>query len=411
MLEEKNPGLVFHRDHETHDSLHDTAFACLNDRFKVPLTDNVKGELLFEQVLPATVEFFENGFVERVRKLSPDVIICDVSSLWGILTAKILKVPLITSCSCTLFDRDVLEAVFGYLRELPASKKAVKWLAEKYDVEYDPVSSYMNESSFLISWSIPVLQPPSRQDDAHVHFFGAAMPVTIETDLEVMIEADRRLGSESVVSFIEKSKKEDPSAKIIYCTIGTVVGQEPWTLAGKKDGDMVADFYNQVIKCLGNRSHYRVILSIGTKRNIEDLGTIPSNFLVRNFVPQLAVLTMSDVFITHCGNNGVHEAFFFGCPMLCVPVFGDQHLNAETIVKMGVGVQIASPFAPAPSPNLDHITAEELCTKLLEVLGTKSKQIQSSCLCIKEEMRRQHEVYHSNGIKEMESFIFKTASQ
>lgn len=53
--------------------------------------------------------------------------------------------------------------VFGFIRDLPASIKAVEWIQSKYGIEYDPVNAYMNESDFLISWSLLSLTPLSRQ--------------------------------------------------------------------------------------------------------------------------------------------------------------------------------------------------------------------------------------------------------
>ena len=404
----ENTGATFHRDHSKFKSLQEAVVAAITHRFQLPLTANVEGEFLFEQILPATVEFLDDGFVERVQNLSPDVLVCDVSSLWGVLTAQILKVPLITSCSCTLFDSASLEPIFGGLRDLPACQKAVRWIQQTYGIEYDALNSYMNESEFLICWSIPSFQPKCRRNDAKVHFYGAALTETIHKDIEQAASVDRELGENSVVKFIEKGRRE--TAKIIYCTLGTVVGQEKWTLVGKKDGDMVTDFYQQVIQCFGDRSDYRFILSIGPNRKMEDLPDLPGNFFVSHFVPQLVVLNMVDAFITHCGNNGVHEAFFFGCPMLCVPVFGDQHPNAAMIEEMGAGVQIASPYAPAPSPNLDHITSEKLCAKLEEIIVHRKEEIQSSCQAIRAEMAKQHALFHSQGFVEMENFIRATTA-
>src|SRR5690606_33072667 len=43
------------------------------------------------------------------------------------------------------------------------------------------------------------------------------------------------------------------------------------------------------------------ILSVGKNTNLADLGDIPANFIVRNYVPQLEVLQQVDVFVTHGG--------------------------------------------------------------------------------------------------------------
>jgi len=365
----------------------------------------VEGQFFPEQILPTPVAFLDDGFLDRVQALEPDAMVADVSALWGILTARLLEVPLITSCSCTLFES--LEPAFGYLREKSFSSKSAEWIRQRYGIEYDPMCSYMNESGFTIAFSLPELQPASRRSCATVHFFGAALSADIDRDLETASAEDRRLGGgKSVICFIEKARQSRPDKKLIYCTLGTVVGQEPWTLSGKKDGDMVADFYEQVISVLGDKEDYSVVISLGCNRKVEGMSKNPRNFFMTQCVPQKVVLKMVDLFITHCGNNGVHEAYFLGCPMLCVPVFGDQRQNADTIERVGAGVQIRSPFAPNPSPNLDHVTADALKSKLEEVFINK-EYIRASCKKIEESMRRRHVYFHSEGMSEMEAFIEK----
>ena len=103
----------------------------------------------------------------------------------------------------------------------------------------------------------------------------------------------------------------------------------------------------------------------------------------------------------------MHEAFFLGCPMLCIPVFGDQHQNAATVQKLGAGVQIPSPFCPNPSPHLDHVTSEILCEQLHQVLVVNKDAIRSSCQKIRTEMQKRHAYYHSKAMIEMEAFIDK----
>lgn len=312
----------------------------------------------------------------------------------GFLAAKFLKVPLITSSK---------EAVFAHLRDLPVSKLCVSWLQSKLGIAYDACDSYMNESDFLISWSLAALQPPSRRKSPNVHFFGAALDANVEQAVEAAINPESP-NLDSSIAFIQKALLRDPKTKVIYCTLGTVVGQEPWTIMDVNEGeDMVGSFYKRVLACFGNKPSVCLVLSIGTNRSIIDLGDVPANVHVANHVPQLAILKLADVFMTHCGNNGVHEAFYFGCPMLCIPVFGDQHPNAASIERMQAGVQIASPFCPDPSPNLDHVTTEAMRDGVNQIL--ESKDIRKACKDIRHMMMSQHKLFHEKALEDMESFI------
>jgi UDP:flavonoid glycosyltransferase YjiC (YdhE family) len=67
-------------------------------------------------------------------------------------------------------------------------------------------------------------------------------------------------------------------------------------------------------------------------------GALPENVTVRPSVPQTAVLANTDVFISHMGANSMHEALFYGVPLVCVPHAGDGPQNAERVVAQGAGV-------------------------------------------------------------------------
>uniref|UniRef100_A0A1I7TP88 UDP-glucuronosyltransferase n=2 Tax=Caenorhabditis tropicalis TaxID=1561998 RepID=A0A1I7TP88_9PELO len=56
-----------------------------------------------------------------------------------------------------------------------------------------------------------------------------------------------------------------------------------------------------------------------------------SNVIFKKFMPQTDLLASGkiSVFVTHCGQNSLLEAFHSGVRVLAVPLFGDQHRNAQ----------------------------------------------------------------------------------
>jgi MGT family glycosyltransferase len=89
---------------------------------------------------------------------------------------------------------------------------------------------------------------------------------------------------------------------------------------------------------------YNVIMSIGNSK-VEELGEIPKNFIVRNHVPQLAVLKITKVYISHAGMGGISEAIFFSVPMILLPKTIEQQINARRMVELGASIDLKSPEA------------------------------------------------------------------
>ena len=84
-----------------------------------------------------------------------------------------------------------------------------------------------------------------------------------------------------------------------------------------------------------------LIISVGKQFDIGTLKNIPPNVYVYKSVPQLKVLKMADVFVTHGGMNSVSEALFYGVPMVVIPFASDQPVNARCVERLGVGKALA----------------------------------------------------------------------
>lgn len=116
---------------------------------------------------------------------------------------------------------------------------------------------------------------------------------------------------------------ESMKEKIIYVSLGTIFN------------DSVSFFKN----CIEAFKDYdtTVIMSIGKKIKKEDLGEIPDNFYVSDFLPQLEILKKTDLFITHGGMNSTSEAMFFGVPEIVVPQAADQPSVGKRIEHLHLG--------------------------------------------------------------------------
>lgn len=143
---------------------------------------------------------------------------------------------------------------------------------------------------------------------------------------------------------LQNFKIENPNnKKIIYISLGTVANQN-------------LNFYKNCLEAFGNRDDLLNIMCIGNNINISQLGHIPKNFKVYNYVPQLEVLKQTDVFITHGGMNSVNEGLYYSIPLIVAPQYGDQILIGKRVEALNLGINLSTDISvQALSSALDNI--------------------------------------------------------
>ena len=109
---------------------------------------------------------------------------------------------------------------------------------------------------------------------------------------------------------------------VIYISIGTIL----------KGGE---NFFRACLEAF-EKEKVTVVLTVGNF-DISRLKYIPENFMIKNRVPQIAVLKQASLFITHGGMNSVSEAMVHGVPMVVIPFVSDQPVNAWQVEKLGLG--------------------------------------------------------------------------
>ena len=80
----------------------------------------------------------------------------------------------------------------------------------------------------------------------------------------------------------------------------------------------------------------RVLLTLGG--NELDLGDLPPNVHVESWVSEPDVLAGASAAVGHGGTGTTLSALAAGCPLVVVPLFGDQPYNAARIAVSGAGV-------------------------------------------------------------------------
>jgi len=125
---------------------------------------------------------------------------------------------------------------------------------------------------------------------------------------------------EPIIDFVKTDRP------VIYISLGTVIKG-------------AASFFKKCIEAFRNEP-VDVIMSVGKNFSINKLGEVPKNFKIYHVAPQLSVLKMADVFVTHGGMNSVSEALVHGVPLVVIPFITDQPTNARRIEELGLGKRL-----------------------------------------------------------------------
>ena len=126
--------------------------------------------------------------------------------------------------------------------------------------------------------------------------------------------------------FVVPEKLKNLPGKLIYYSLGSL-------------SSINIELMKRLIGFLSSSPH-RFIVSKGA---FGDKYELPDNFWGDNFVPQTAVLKVVDLAIIHGGNNSLCETFYYGKPMIFMPLFADQPDNAQRVHEKGFGIRM-NPF-------------------------------------------------------------------
>ncbi|MET1038691.1 MAG: glycosyltransferase [Aeromicrobium sp.] len=84
-----------------------------------------------------------------------------------------------------------------------------------------------------------------------------------------------------------------------------------------------------------------VVATTGRPVDPGELGPLPANAIVADFLPQRAVLERADLLVSHSGSGTMLGGLAHGIPQVALPRGTDQPQNAELMARAGAGVVVA----------------------------------------------------------------------
>ena len=252
--------------------------------------------------------------IGELRRERPVVVISDAMCPWGRLAARAAGIPGVSSLSALPIDpsllrehtspaqfaRAVSAGAVGYLR----FRRAARRLRRTYHVEVGGLFDlFVFRDRLTIAYTSRAFHPDAERFDESVRFVGPLLRETEDPDPALM----RSLAD----------------APLVYASMGTVAPPS-------------ARFLRACIEAFADRGE-TLLLSVGVKIDPASLGPTPRNCIVRETVPQLAVLHRARLFITHGGMNSVSEGLALGVPLLLYPQSPEQVIIAARVAELGAG--------------------------------------------------------------------------
>ncbi len=151
---------------------------------------------------------------------------------------------------------------------------------------------------------------------------------------------------------------------LVFCSLGSSAFFYPHA----------SRFFEAVADASRRRKDWQFILHIGDYQYADKIGAAGPNLLIRKRVPQLSLLRLASVMVTHGGLNSIMECLHYGVPMVIVPGMRDQPGNAARAVHHGIAVT-TSMARITPDKLVNLVTHAMLDSGIRKSLATMQQKI------------------------------------
>ncbi|MDX2140472.1 MAG: glycosyltransferase [Chloroflexota bacterium] len=276
--------------------------------------------------------------MELITREQPDYLIVDSLCAWGRQAAEKMGIQYAVSISTFVINPRILppmtpvqliDAAGQFLPYVLPYQRLARRMRKKLGVRPLGLTGTLTGTGmFNVIYTSRLFQPQGDMFDQSYAFVGPSI-------------AERTHAADFPFDSLNRP--------LIYISLGTINNQN-------------LDFYRNCFAAFADYSA-QFLLSAGKKTDLSALEPVPSNFIVRNFVPQLEVLQWCDLFITHGGMNSVHEGLWYGVPLVVIPQQLEQGLVALQVEKHGAGVILGK------QPPIGNATVQELRAAVEQVMG------------------------------------------
>jgi MGT family glycosyltransferase len=264
------------------------------------------------QILPA--------LAEELRQMQPDYLLVEAHAVWGNLLAQMLGVPTATLCSMFAMNESLLGAA-GLMKHLYGA--APRELALEGLLA---LGKYV-EAARRLQGAFHVVSP------GIVDYLGNRQRLNL-----VFTSREFQIGG-SVFDDSYRFVGPSIAGRQDYqdFPVQRIAGQAPILISMGTMYNDEAGFYRDCFQAFAGWPD-TFVLAVGHRVDRTQYGEPPANFIVCEYVPQVALLETARLFITHGGINSAHEAMLHGVPMVVLPQRADHYVVAGQVEAAGAGV-------------------------------------------------------------------------
>lgn len=248
------------------------------------------------------------GVSEWLERDRPDVIVHDMMTVLGAMTAHKLGIPAVTT-----YPNFAGNDQFNLAEVL---------VPKDFDPAHPTFQEYLAERDQLAAeYEVPVEVIAGIRPTAKLNL--VFVPREFQIRGEVFGDDFRFIGPSFGIRDTDGDWQPPAGRKVLFVALGTVVNDR-------------ADFFATVIKAFGG-SDWHVAMAVGHQVDVAELGEIPANIEVRPFFPQPTVLRHADVFLSHTGMGSTMEALMRQVPIVSYPQIPEQAANGRRAQELGLG--------------------------------------------------------------------------
>ncbi|KZV14704.1 crocetin glucoside glucosyltransferase-like [Dorcoceras hygrometricum] len=360
-------------------------------------------------LMPRLLQAFQmsvSSFSEIIRNLKPDLLIYDGFQPWAAEIASSMSIPavhfLTTGAAASSFayhDLTVKDSTFPYpgLYLKDYERKALQEDMDQFKTDGDEADFSFDH--YQLCYDILLIKSSRGVEGKYVDYLSVLCQKNVVPVGPLVSQSYNGENDSKIVDWLSKKPK--------FSTVFISFGSENYL--SKDQMEEIAkglelcnvNFIWVVRSAVGEKIDINKVLPKGFLDRIKERGII-----MQGWAPQVKILAHKSVgaFMSHCGMSSTIEGFYFGVPIIAVPLKLDQPLNARLVVEAGVGVEVAR-------DKDGNFRSDEFADSINKVfLGTSGEELRKRATELSEKMRNEEQESMKEAAQQLSRVCMKSKS-